>query len=64
MKREIIEYDRHCCGCCPGHDRFPNGTYKNRRSKKQRAKDKKREHKVARGFVKRNVAKEAQNYYT
>lgn len=64
MKREIIDYDRHCCGCCPGHDRFPNETYKNRRSKKQRAKDKKREHQVARKKAKKAVEKDIKYWYS
>jgi hypothetical protein len=35
-------------GCCPGHDKFPKGTYNNRKSKKARARDKRYSHKVAR----------------
>lgn len=61
MKREIIYWDRHCSDCCPGHDKFPNGTYRNRRSKKQRAKDKQKEHQVARRKTKHQLNKELQN---
>lgn len=50
MKRELTEIThlKHVSGCCPGHDDFPCETYKNRRSKKRRAKDKAREHRYVR----------------
>lgn len=34
MKRDILTLRRGDCGCCPGHDTFPNETYNSRRSKK------------------------------
>ena len=35
-------------GCCPGHDKFPADSYRNRRSKRARAKSKRLAHKAAR----------------
>lgn len=35
-------------GCCPGHDKHPKGTYKNRRSKKAHTRDKQVAHGKAR----------------
>lgn len=58
MKREITYYIPHTHGCCPGHDLFPTETYKNRRSKKARARGKKLEHKMARHFSKEIIKKE------
>ena len=34
LKREIVGFRRYTYGCCPGHDLFPTGTYRNRRSKR------------------------------
>jgi len=47
MKREITDvyYPGYCC---PGHDDYPGDTYRNRRSKKARAKGIKKEHRHAR----------------
>ncbi|MEO5368369.1 MAG: hypothetical protein H7831_18830 [Magnetococcus sp. WYHC-3] len=39
-------------GCCPGHDKFPNDTYKSRRSKKARAKASQFAHGIARARIK------------
>jgi hypothetical protein len=55
MKREILSAKRNVCGCCPGHDDYPNETYRNRRSKKARARDKKLEHQHIRSINKRYV---------
>lgn len=55
MKRLILSFKRGVCGCCPGHDQFPNDTYKSRRSKKARSRDKKVEHQMARTLMKRNL---------
>lgn len=47
MRREII--DVYNPGyCCPGHDKYPSNTYKNRRSKSARAEGIKKEHRHAR----------------
>lgn len=35
-------------GCCPGHDKFPQDSFRNRKSKKARARDKRIAHKIAR----------------
>lgn len=52
MKREIV--DVYNPGhCCPGHDKYPSETYKNRRSKIARSEGIKKEHRHARR-VKRN----------
>ena len=48
MKREIVDVVRYPSPCCPGHDQFPNDTYRSRRSKKARARDKGVEHRFAR----------------
>jgi len=57
MKRDILRVKRkkYINGCCPGHDDYPDETYKGRRSKKARARDKKIEHQHARSILKRNV---------
>ncbi len=55
MKREITTHRPHVSGCCPGHDEFPNDSYRNRRSKKARARDIKREHKAARSIARRKL---------
>jgi hypothetical protein len=34
--------------CCPGHDKFPMDSYRNRKSKKARARDIKQAHSIAR----------------
>lgn len=47
MKREIIDvyYPGYCC---PGHDDYPNDTYRSNRSIRARARDIKKEHRHAR----------------
>jgi hypothetical protein len=39
--------------CCPGHSVFPSDTYKNRRSKRARSRDKKIEHRYTRRILNR-----------
>lgn len=48
MKRMLLTLRRGDCGCCPGHDKFPCETYRNRRSKKARSRDIKCEHRYVR----------------
>lgn len=48
MRREILSLRRGDSGCCPGHDKFPADTYKNRRSKKARSRDRKIENRTVR----------------
>ena len=50
MRREIEQlWSQHKLDqCCPGHDRFPNDTYRSRRSKRARARDKGIEHRFVR----------------
>ena len=58
MKRELLQQEgnRGCdCWCCPGHDKWPNETYKNNRSKRARSRDKKKEHKLARTIANRGL---------
>ena len=58
MKRDIttIYKPGHCC---PGHDKYPCDTYKNRRSKKQRAIYKAKEHRHFRRVSRLFLVKEA-----
>jgi hypothetical protein len=49
----VTKHDR---GCCPGHDRFPKETYRNRRSKKAQTRDTQIAHQVARARAKREDA--------
>lgn len=58
MKREILKLKRHVCGCCPGHDDYPNESYKSSRSKHARSRDIKKEHRHARRVQRQNLAKE------
>ena len=58
MKRQILSLKRGVCGCCPGHDDYPNESYNNRRSKKARARDKKKEHQHARHLLRMALLKE------
>ncbi len=58
MKRELKCIQPKQYECCPGHDDWPCDSYKNRRSKRARSRDKKKEHKLARTLVKRALAKE------
>ncbi len=45
-------------GCCPGHDKFPSETYRNRRSKKAQTRDTKTAHKRARAAIRAEIKKE------
>lgn len=56
--RDILKLRRGDCGCCPGHDKFPNDSYSSRRSKKARARDKQVEHQTVRSIQKRHTARE------
>lgn len=60
MRREIEVYKgpRRMDQCCPGHDDWPNDTYRNRRSKAARARDIKREHRYIRRVLKLNLLRE------
>lgn len=60
MKRDIlrIRLGKMISGCCPGHDDYPNSSYKNRKSKKARAKGKKVEHRYFRRVMKQKIAQE------
>lgn len=57
MRREILNWRRGDCGCCPGHDKFPNEVYSSNRSKRARSRDKALEHRVVRRIVKRDLLK-------
>lgn len=60
MRREIC--DVYNPGhCCPGHDKYPNDTYSNNRSKSCRAKGIKKEHRHARRVKKYLLKKELKN---
>lgn len=60
MRREILDYypGDNTTGCCPGHDNYPNQTYRSRRSKRARARDKKKEHQHARTAANRAMMRE------
>lgn len=51
MKREIKDIKR-ITPCCPGHDDWPCETYKSRRSKRARSRDKGKEHRYVRRIKK------------
>lgn len=53
MKREILGFKREITisGCCPNHDTWPVETYRSRRSKKARSRDKAKEHRHARHVI-------------
>ena len=54
MKRDIERLKGSIMSnCCPGHDDFPNDSYRNRKSKKARSRDKKVEHQYSRSLYKR-----------
>jgi hypothetical protein len=57
MKREIKQL-KFLGSCCPGHDKYPNESYRNRRSKKARSKGVKKEHRTARRIVRQRMKKE------
>lgn len=44
--------------CCPGHDKFPSETYRNRRSKKAHTRDTKLAHQIARARERMELMKE------
>ena len=44
-------------GCCPGHDKFPNETYRSRRSKRARAAVNRIAHKRARAWARAELHK-------
>ncbi|QHJ79796.1 MAG: hypothetical protein [Caudoviricetes sp.] len=58
MKRDIIDVYKpgHCR---PGHDKYPCDSYKNRRSKKQRAIYKAKEHRHFRRVSRLSIVSEA-----
>jgi 3'-phosphoadenosine 5'-phosphosulfate sulfotransferase (PAPS reductase)/FAD synthetase len=61
MKRELLQISgkhRYGCWCCPGHDKWPDETYKNNRSKRARSRDKKAEHQLVRTVTNREMLKE------
>lgn len=60
MRRQIKDLllGRKFGNCCPGHDTFPCDSYRNRRSKHARARDKKAEHQFVRTLFKRALFKE------
>ena len=61
MKRELMQLEgKHLlgCWCCPGHDKWPNDTYRSNRSKRARSRDKQKEHKLARTVAKRSLFKQ------
>lgn len=60
MRREIkeVEHLKKNCGCCPGHDLWPNEKYKSARSRRARAKGKAAEHRYARRILNRRVKEE------
>lgn len=51
--------DRNDQGCCPGHDKFPADTYRNRRSKKAHRRARTVAHKRARARVRATLRGEA-----
>lgn len=57
MKRELLNHKkkRNVSGCCPGHDDWPEETYRGKRSKKARSRDKQKEHKYVRILNRREV---------
>lgn len=55
MRREIKLIQPKCSSCCPGHDMYPNDTYKNKRSKKQRSLGKAKEHRAVRRYFKMSL---------
>lgn len=62
MKRQILELTRDVTDCCPGHDQYPNETYRGKRSKHARSRDKKIEHQHARSILKQILHKEIENF--
>lgn len=66
MKRDIYATKRMkiVSGCCPGHDDYPMETYRSKRSKHARSRDKKIEHQHARSILKRLLRIEIVNMDT
>lgn len=62
MQRQILQFKRGVCGCCPGHDDYPTETYNSRRSKKARSRDKKVEHQHARSLMKRQLTNDVKQH--
>lgn len=59
MKREIsLTGDLKGSRCCPGHDKWPNDSYRSNRSKRARSKTKQIEHQVARARAKASLRKD------
>lgn len=58
MKRQLLDLRRGDSTCCPGHDKFPDQTYANNRSKRARAKSKADEHQLVRSILKRSIPAE------
>jgi len=58
MKREILnlKLKKIINGCCPGHDDWPDETYKSNLSKRARAKSIKKEHQFVRRINKKMLA--------
>ncbi|AMQ66119.1 hypothetical protein AAY80_143 [Stenotrophomonas phage vB_SmaS-DLP_6] len=54
MKREIKRHIR-LGDCCPGHDKYPNDSYANNRSKRARARGIAKEHRHARRLVRQEM---------
>ncbi|AJQ20938.1 hypothetical protein Phi10_043 [Salmonella phage vB_SentM_Phi_10] len=54
MKREILDV-YYPGSCCPGHDKYPADTYKNRRSKSKRSDSIKKEHRHVRRVKRQNL---------
>ena len=56
--RDLNKLKRGHSGCCPGHDEYPTGSYKGRKSKKARAKGKQAEHQYVRTLQTRQLQEE------
>jgi hypothetical protein len=68
MRRPLVwvaPREHSACWCCPGHDKFPTETYRNRRSKHARARDRQIENQLVRTIQKRTLkhAVDQGNYY-
>lgn len=53
--REIDKVKPGTHGCCPGHDCFPSDTYRGKRSKKARSRDRKVEHRYIRHLLRERM---------
>lgn len=54
--------EREDRGCCPGHDKYPKESYRNRRSKRKQTEATKTAHRRARAVERREVYKLQQDY--